>query len=316
MNNIDKHLEFKLSEEEKNSINSLDLSVHRNTNSIDLGIYRKPTHTDITRQFSSNDPYEHKFAVFNFYVNRLLVLPITKQAKQQEWQIILAIAQNNGFPLHIIHNLKKKLIAKNQKQKLPTTTTQQPKKWVTFTYHSPAIRKITNLFKHTNFNIALRATNTIDRQSIKKSNLWNSEPMSARSTIAMMALCSGDFKLHSGTSSIMPCQLFIELHALEWVCLVHSAIFLQVDKWRTLRSNGFASDSVSNKEKLLRRLFRCCNRLMERIVWAVRNVTSGTSVSNRAERPSKTTPNLDGLPRQWTTITLRKCLLWFVKIAA
>ena len=45
---------------------------------------------------------------------------------------------------------------------------------------------------------------------------------------------------------------------------------------------------------------------MERTVWAVRNVTSGTSVSNRAERPSKTTPNLEGLPRQWTTIMFRK----------
>ena len=43
-------------------------------------------------------------------------------------------------------------------------------------------------------------------------------------------------------------------------------------------------------EKLLGRLCRCCNRLMERTVWAVRNVTSGTCVSNRAERPSKTTP--------------------------
>jgi len=41
----------------------------------------------------------------------------------------------------------------------------------------------------------------------------------------------------------------------------------------------------------------------------VHNVTSGTSVSNRTERPSKTTPNVDGLPRQWTMITLRKCLL-------
>jgi len=66
-------------------------------------------------------------------------------------------------------------------------------------------------------------------------------------------------------------------------------------------------------KKKLRRLFRCCNRLTERIVWAVRNVTSGTSDSNRAERPSKTTPNLDGLARQ-RTIALRKCLLWFVKM--
>jgi len=52
----------------------------------------------------------------------MLTLPITKQAKQGEWKIILAIAQNNGFPLYIIHSLKKKMIPK--KQKLPTTTTQ------------------------------------------------------------------------------------------------------------------------------------------------------------------------------------------------
>jgi len=90
--------------------------------------------------------------------------------------------------------------------------------------------------------------------------------------------------------------------------------FLQVEKWRVLRSNAFASNSLSSLEKLLRRLLRCCNRLKERNVWAVRNVTSGTSVSNRAERPSKTIPNVDGLPRQWTTITLRKCLLWFRQI--
>jgi len=46
----------------------------------------------------------------------------------------------------------------------------------------------------------------------------------------------------------------------------------------------------------------------------VSDVTSGSSFhKSGAERPSKTTPNLDGLPPQWTTITLRKCLLWFVK---
>jgi hypothetical protein len=54
----------------------------------------------------------------------MLTLPVTKQAKQQECKIILAIAQNNEFPLHIIHNLKKKMIAKKIRQKLPTTTTQ------------------------------------------------------------------------------------------------------------------------------------------------------------------------------------------------
>ena len=49
-------------------------------------------------------------------------------------------------------------------------------------------------------------------------------------------------------------------------------------------------------------------------VWAVCNVMSGTGVSNRAECQSKMTRNLDVLPRQWTMIMLRKCLLWFIKI--
>jgi len=39
MNNIDKHLEFKILEEVNNSINYLYLSIHRNTNSIDLSIH-------------------------------------------------------------------------------------------------------------------------------------------------------------------------------------------------------------------------------------------------------------------------------------
>jgi hypothetical protein len=98
----------------------------------------------------------------------MVTLTIAIQAKQQEWKIILAIAPNNGFLLHIIHNLMKKLIAKKQRQKLPTTTKQQARKWVKFSYHSPLIRKITNLFKHSNLNIALRVTNTIHRQVTDK----------------------------------------------------------------------------------------------------------------------------------------------------
>ena len=58
------------------------------------------------------------------------------------------------------------------------------------------------------------AVYNIRRQSIKKPNLWNSEPASARSTLPMVALCCWDFKLHSDASSIMPCHLVIELVAL------------------------------------------------------------------------------------------------------
>ena len=123
----------------------------------------------------------------------MLTLPITKQDKEQEWKIILAAAQNNGFPLQIIHNLKKKLVAK--KQKLPTTTT---KKWVTFSYHSPLIRKVNNRFKRTNLNIALHATNTIHRQladKIVKTNTNSSGMYKLRCNT-----CSNSYVGQSGNS--------------------------------------------------------------------------------------------------------------------
>jgi hypothetical protein len=81
-NSTDKHLQFKLSTEESKLINYLQLSIYRNNN-IDLEIYRKLTATDTIIHFSSNHPFEHKLAVFHYYINRMLTLPITKQPKQQ-----------------------------------------------------------------------------------------------------------------------------------------------------------------------------------------------------------------------------------------
>jgi hypothetical protein len=64
----------------------------------------------------------------------MMTLPITEQSKQQEWKIILTIARNNGLSIP-------KII-------------QQNKKWITFTYDSPLIRRVTNLFRKTSLNIA------------------------------------------------------------------------------------------------------------------------------------------------------------------
>jgi hypothetical protein len=48
MNSIHKYVEFKLTVEENNNINYLDLTIHRNNNNLSLKIYRKPTQTDFT----------------------------------------------------------------------------------------------------------------------------------------------------------------------------------------------------------------------------------------------------------------------------
>jgi len=63
INKTGKNLQFKMPTEENNTINYLDISIHRNDN-MDISIYRKPTCTDTTIQFSSNHLYEHKIAAF------------------------------------------------------------------------------------------------------------------------------------------------------------------------------------------------------------------------------------------------------------
>jgi hypothetical protein len=83
INSIDKNLEFKMTAEENHTIGYLDLSINRKSNHIELDIYRKPTHMDIIIYFSSNHPYDHKLAAFRYYINRMITLPITEQARKQ-----------------------------------------------------------------------------------------------------------------------------------------------------------------------------------------------------------------------------------------
>jgi hypothetical protein len=52
----------------------------------------------------------------------------------------------------------------------PKKTNDSCKTWTTFTYYSPQIRKITNLFKNTNTRIAFRSTNTIKHLMKRKTN--------------------------------------------------------------------------------------------------------------------------------------------------
>jgi hypothetical protein len=150
INNIDNNVQSEMSTVENNTINYLDISIHRNN--IDISIYRKPTSTDTSIQLSSNHPYEHKIAVFTYNIHRMIPLPITEESKQEEWKAILAIAKINGYPVNTINNLKTRLIAKKQKQQQNLTTISHDKKWVTFTYF--------------NLNIAFRATNTTQQQQL------------------------------------------------------------------------------------------------------------------------------------------------------
>jgi len=83
-------------------------------------------------------------AAFRYFINRLLTLPLTQEGRNVEWTTILNIAKNNGFPIEKITRLKTQLATRPQGENTPQ---DNPKKWSTFTYYNPAIRKITSLLK-------------------------------------------------------------------------------------------------------------------------------------------------------------------------
>jgi hypothetical protein len=97
-------------------------------------------------------------------------LPLTPERKQREWTLIKSIAQNNNFQKKLLQNLNLQIQHKKFHQD-QNNKENKNKKWATFTYYSPKIRKITNLFRHTNIVIAFKSTNTI--QQLTKPKLTN-----------------------------------------------------------------------------------------------------------------------------------------------
>ena len=91
-------------------------------------------------------------------------LPLNPDGKK-EWYTIQTIAKNNGFSIQHIRQINQQIQHNNNNNTNHTTTTtsQQTKIRTTFTYLSPIIRKINNLFKHTNLQITYKTTNTIQQ---------------------------------------------------------------------------------------------------------------------------------------------------------
>jgi len=167
INSINNNLTFSMTQEESNKINFLDLILIRNNNNIVINIHRKETSTDTVIHYNSNHPIEQKMAAFRYYINRMITLPLTEKGKDTEWTIIQNLAKQNGFPIEKITKLKTQLIKRLHKDHTPS---EKIKKWSTFTYHSPAVRKITNLFKNSEVGIAFRTKNTIFKQITNKKN--------------------------------------------------------------------------------------------------------------------------------------------------
>ena len=83
--------------EVNNTLNYLDLSIHRTPTNLKTSIYKKPTFTDTIIPYTFNHPTQHKYTAVKFLYYRLNSYELQKEAYQQEENIIHNILYNNSF---------------------------------------------------------------------------------------------------------------------------------------------------------------------------------------------------------------------------
>jgi len=194
INKIHPNLQFTPTLEHNNSVSFLDLLIIRHPTQIEIDIFRKPTTTDTTINYTSNHPTEHKMAAYHHMINRMTALPLSAEKRIAEWQNIRTIANNNKFPIHYITKLRTQIQRKTQ----INTTDNNNNKWATYTYHSPKVRMITNLFKQTDIKIAFKSTSTL--QQLNKPKFQDTTQEQDKSGIYKMT-CKTCNKAYIGQTS-------------------------------------------------------------------------------------------------------------------
>jgi hypothetical protein len=159
INQMHKGIKLNPTYENNRSINFLDLLVIRKESNIEIDIFRKPTTTETTINFFSNHPKEYKSAAFRYDITRMHSLPLTPERKEKELELIQQIAQHNNFPQKHLRNLNSEIHNKQDEM----NKGKNKKTSTTFTYYSPIVREITDLFQHTNVGISFKYTNTLQQ---------------------------------------------------------------------------------------------------------------------------------------------------------
>ena len=88
----------------------------------------------------------------------MLLPPLKTTQREREWLTILHIAHQNGFPRTIIHKLRHQIEHKSTHN---TPSDNKNRNWTKFTYISPQIRKVTNIFRNTKVKVAFKCHKTL-----------------------------------------------------------------------------------------------------------------------------------------------------------
>ena len=126
---------------------------------------------------------EHKTAAYRYHsISRMHSIPLTPSRKLKEWTTIQVIAQNTNFPQMLMQRLNYQIQCKHNNEDHTNNEQQTKKTRATFTYYSLAVRKIINIFKHTNIQVAFKNTNTLQQLTKPKINQTHKNTKAAEYT--------------------------------------------------------------------------------------------------------------------------------------
>jgi hypothetical protein len=153
-NALHPNLQFTAEVERDNTLNCLDISMHRTHNGLKTSIHRKPTFMYSIIPYTSNHPTQHKYGAVTFCFNGLNSCGLQENEYQQDLNVIHNILYNYSFPI------------KPQKQTAHTKTRQQTtqtskSKLAAFTYVGKEMSYIKNIFKQTELKIAFWTNHNI-----------------------------------------------------------------------------------------------------------------------------------------------------------
>jgi hypothetical protein len=114
MNSINNYVAFKMTEEENNTINCLDLTITRYTDRLELDIFHKSTATSTMIHAQFNHQKEHKAAAYRYYIERLHKLFLSED-KETKTDIVKQIDLDNGYTHGMINHLTTKFSNTNGK---------------------------------------------------------------------------------------------------------------------------------------------------------------------------------------------------------
>ena len=93
-NSVHPKLHFIAEIDQNNTLNSLDVSIHKTQNNIKTSIYRKPTFAETVIPYTSNHPIQQKYAAIKFLYNRLKKRHTSYTTKNTTRKINLKMAHN------------------------------------------------------------------------------------------------------------------------------------------------------------------------------------------------------------------------------